>query len=350
MLHCIYLYVCTFIVILLYACTPVNSANALKQNKGNKIMADSNLVLQNALARCEKDDPNELDRLFADLNNENFLMSLDDITAYQQQSGLNNLEQLLRCLAEKAVLDNKVNDHFVMLSKSQLYARENNDGAMRRTVLIHTSGYVSFAADSLIRFLEEEIVKGDNFEYFASRALGRIGTNASLAVLWNKIYDPQKTVLPEIARLSVWEGYTYELGEYRDRLPVFSFLVDRLYSTHARNTVIQCITDDVIERRPEPEYHIILAPLNEKTPNGVNLANKLSHWLIIKGEELKKFYDFKAITKRVPDLLGIKPTEPASGEANEVKRWAVEQFERALKVESDSERKRQIQAALKGLK
>ncbi len=43
--------------------------------------------------------------------------------------------------------------------------------------------------------------------------------------------------------------------------------------------------------------------------------------MIVKGEEIKAYHDFKAVTVRVPDLLGIKPSEPISANPDDVKQW-----------------------------
>ena len=114
---------------------------------------------------------------------------------------------------------------------------------------------------------------------------------------------------------------------------------------------MNCITaEKIIEVDSEPMFNILLAPLNNKTENGIDLAKAISVWMINHGEDLKEYEDFTAISKRVTDLLGLKESESSSGKAGDVSAWVIDQLGRALKVESDSDRKKQIQAALIDLK
>lgn len=325
------------------------AGNHFNQDKRENSMENSDFVLNEAISRCKQGNQSDLARLYADLNREDFLISLDGQEIYSQQQNPPNLWKLLRCLARQATAT-MGSDNFVNLANSQLYSRDNPDGALRRALLIQACGHMDSASSALIDVLTKEIRQGDYFEALASRALARMGTKDSLEALWRNIFDPKTTVIPEFSRKIVWTNYTYEIGERRDKPPVLSFLLDRLYLTDARDAAVRCITDDLIDRGSDPQQFISLAPLNKQTPHGIELAHTLSAWIIANGVDLKEFEDFTAITRRLPDLLGIKPTEPASGEPVEVKRWTIEQFERALKVESDHQRQKEIQEVLNALK
>jgi hypothetical protein len=106
-----------------------------------------------------------------------------------------------------------------------------------------------------------------------------------------------------------------------------------------------CLIEDRIERNPNPAYHKIGAPLNEKTAHRVDLAKMIAVWLIQNASDLEED-EFEPITHHVPKLLGVKKALLPVQESLAIKKWAASLFQQAWKQSDDPERKQQLQLSL----
>jgi len=333
--------------VLVCGCDKNNLPQPTKENMENAKMDNTEMDLYQIMKQCQTTDPQSLDSLLQKCNDPGFLSQLDKPAVYEDDLDPPTLLKVLQCLAENPNQP-AVTAGLGKLADSPLYARSDAKGTLRRNVLIVASGNLTQPNKKILAFLENEVVIDGEKRAAAVHALSKIGVPESLAVLSKHIFQPQTCVIPENLREIYLPNFTMEMGKFRDRQAVLSLLLDQLYQTELRSEVLLCLTKDRIERSPEHKFHIMTAPLNEKTANSAALAKKIAVWLIQNAPDLKED-EFAPITKRVPDLLGVKDAQLPAQEGSAIKQWAKKLFQEALKQSDDSERKQQLQLQLNNL-
>lgn len=336
-------------LLLISACRKKDS-NTVPNKKGQEVkMTSQNFNLESLISRCENADENEIRTISADLSNPSFINSLADQESYNRETAPKNLSKALQSLAKNKNTA-AVSNAFLLLSKSPLYAPQEVDNFVRRIALIEESGNMTNPSSAWITFLEQELIKGSVLGTSATQALVQIASNNALVVLLNRIFSPQTTKLQEYEYSIIVSIQTYKLAVKRDRPVVLSFLVNQLFRIpETQAAVLTTISQNKILYNPQEEMAVHLPPLDAETPNSIELAKILTLWLNKNGESLYESDDFPALTKRIPDLLDLEPTQPAGGKSEDIKKWAAELFQQAWQQSDDPQRKEQIQLARSAL-
>jgi len=251
------------------------------------------------------------------------------------------------CLAQKTNAPSAA-DGFADLANSALYARTDEQGTLRRDALLAASGYLTAPNARVLSFLDKDVTVDGLKRSRAVHALSRIGTPEATSLLWQHVFNTQSSVIPESLRDIYLPNFAMELGEFRNRPAVLSFLLNTLYYSELKNVALRCITEDVIERSPEYEFNIKAAPLNQQTPNSVALAQILSKWLIKNAPDLHPT-QVQPVSRRITSLLGVPVSPPATNDRQKIRAWVTEVFRAAVNQAQDVNRKKEVQAAMGAL-
>jgi len=311
-------------------------------------MSDPQLNYQEAMRLSQQGNASQVESLLSSLSNPGYLAKLDDPSVYVDMHTPPNLQQLLESLLQRSDLP-WVTDKVVALSGTPAYNPDDDAGSVRHSALVKATGASVAVTPSLIKFLDRSLEAYEGqFQVNSVQSLATLGTPEAVHILRSRVFNPQMSVVEEEAQSIYWQSYTILVGQHRDKVPVLSLMLDVLYSTDVRLTVLQCLVEDVVQVAPDPQYRYKMAPLNAETPDCIILAQKLAVWLIQNTEDLQESQP--QIAKRVTDLLGVEPSSPSTNESRDVRVWAINVFKKAMEETQDSSRKKEIQTAVTAFK
>lgn len=347
------LYVSAIILItlLLLSCRePASCSNKDTQNdsKNGVIMTNTQFHYQEAMRLCQQGNASQVESLLRNLSDLDYLAKLDDPSVYIDMYTPPNLQQLLESLLQRSDLP-WVTDKVVALWGTPAYNPDDDSGSVRHSALVKATGASVTVTPSLIKFLDRSLEAYEGqFQVNAVQSLAALGTPEAVQILRSRVFNPQISVVEEEAQSIYWQSYTILVGQHRDKVPVMNLMLNSLYQTSVRLTVLECLVEDVVQTAPDPEYRYKMAPLNAQTPASVMLAQMLAAWLISNAEDMQES-QFQTIAKRVTDLLGVEPSSPSTNESRDVRVWTINVFKKAMEETQDSSRKKEIQSALNSL-
>jgi len=138
-------------------------------------------------------DSIRIDREFFALRDLGFLTQLEDSDAMLDRISPANLRDRLVSLACREKIDNRA-QRFIQLARSSLYSEADNHGRLRRFDLIYAMGFIDKRQQCLYDFFDNVVQCEPRYRYAACAALVRIGTIDSLAILWNRVFNPVNSV------------------------------------------------------------------------------------------------------------------------------------------------------------